>query len=144
MRPSSNNAAIRLAAALCLAFTSALGDFASAAPDLEGAWRGADGTTERALLVVDGYLTHAAYDREKPEFIRTFGGPFEADGGRATVAIQFDSAEPERVGGTLAFRIELDGDALALRYEDGSTEAWERVAETAGPLAGVWRISERE
>lgn len=137
-------AIIRLAASLCLIATSALAEVAAETPAWEGAWSAADGPAERALLVVDGYLAHAAYDREKPEFHRTFGGPFEADGARATLTIHFDSAEPERVGGTLTFSIEREGDALRLRFEDGAEEAWQRVAESASPLAGAWRITGRE
>jgi hypothetical protein len=109
-----------------------------------GAWRGTDGTTERVLLIVDGYFTHTSFERANPQFHRTFGGPLEFQAAGATILVHFDSAEPARVGKAVALGGELNGTELRLRLGDGDEEIWRRIEESPGELTGVWRISGRQ
>lgn len=109
-----------------------------------GAWRGTDGATERVLLIVDGYFTHTSYERTNPQFHRTFGVPLEFQAAGATALIHFDSAEPARVGNTVALSGERIGAELRLRLADGEEEIWQRIDEAPGALTGVWRISGRQ
>lgn len=105
---------------------------------------GTDGSTERVLLIVDGYFTHTSYERANPQFHRTFGGPLEFQDTGVTALIHFDSAEPARVGRTLGLAGELAGTELRLRQGDGEEESWQRISESPGELTGVWRISGRQ
>lgn len=117
---------------------------AHAAPAWTGAWHATDASTERVLLVVDGYWTHTTYNRTEPQFHRTFGGPFAQATDQLTATIHFDSAEPARVGQTLALHAVLTGDTLSLRLGDAPAETWQRIPETPAPLAGAWRITGRQ
>ena len=129
---------------LGLWWSVALADATADARAWAGAWRGTDGTTERVLLIVDGYFTHTSFERAKPQFHRTFGGPLEFEAAGATGLIHFDSAEPARVGKAVALSGELNGTELRLRLGDGEEEIWQRIGESPGALTGVWRISGRQ
>jgi hypothetical protein len=135
---------LRFLLLLSLLFTAALADSASTARTWAGAWRGTDGATERVLLIVDGYFTHTSFERAKPQFHRTFGGPLEFQAAGATALIHFDSAEPARVGQAVALSGERVGTELRLRQGDGEEEIWRRIDESPGALTGVWRISGRQ
>ncbi len=131
--------------ACVLVGTSLLGraDGVAAGEDWAGTWRGADDGVARVLLLVDGYMSHTTFGAEPAEFHRTHGGPFEVTADTMTGQVQFDSAEAGRVGDTWQWRIEVEGDTLRVQGDDGSVESWQRVAEEAGGLTGVWRISGR-
>lgn len=135
---------IRSVITLVLLSSVALADAEADARAWAGAWRGMDGTTERVLLIVDGYFTHTSFERAKPQFHRTFGGPLEFQTAGATALIHFDSAEPARVGKAVGVSGELVGTELRLRMDDGEEEIWRRIDETPVALTGVWRISGRQ
>ena len=113
-------------------------------PSISGAWRSTDGHLDRVLLVVDGFWTYTIFDRSNPEFHRTFGGPYRADGETVKGAYHFDSGDATQVGQTFSLRVRQQNDTLELLHDDGTSESWRRIPEQSGPLTGVWRIIGRQ
>lgn len=130
-----------LASFLFLSFRLA-GQAAAPGPSSVGAWR-AEGEPERVMIVTANYWTQAIYVRESPQFVRTFGGTYVANGENVEGGFEFDSAEPHRVGERFSLRMQVDGPAMTLTHTDGSVEKWTRIDAGGNALAGVWRISGR-
>lgn len=117
---------------------------ASASRDWEGAWRTADGGSQKVLLIVDGYWTITSYEIGAPRFQRTMGGPFKADGKKVASVVQFDTEDAGRVGDRVSVTVERLSNDLHVRQDDGTLEIWRRIEESPGALSGVWRITGRE
>lgn len=107
-----------------------------------GAWR-IDGAPERVMIATADYWTQAIFARESRQFVRTFGGTYVATGENVAGGIEFDSAEPQRVGERFSLRMRVDGKTMTLTQADGSAETWMRIDAADNALAGVWRISGR-
>ncbi len=118
------------------------GQEAASASSVLGAWR-AEGEPERVMIVTANYWTQAIYVRESPQFVRTFGGTYVAKDGNVEGGLEFDSAEPHRVGERFSLRMRVEGKAMTLTHPDGSVESWTRLDAAENALAGVWRISGR-
>lgn len=114
-----------------------------ASRDWEGAWKSSDGSTQRVLMIVDGYWTMAEFSQAAPQFHRTMGGTFKADGRNVTSALQFDSADKSQVGTTFSVQLERRGDELHVRQDNGSVDVWRRAPGEETALSGVWWISGR-
>jgi hypothetical protein len=114
---------------------------------IEGAWTmtatDADGNeTTYTTIVMDGYLAETAYNVADQRFVRTWGGRYEMLRDSFLAIVEFDSADPERVGKSRSLAFKLDGDKLYFPDDD---ETWTRVdSGTESPLAGAWLITGRE
>ena len=113
----------------------------------EGAWTttatDADGNeTTYTTIVMDGYLAETAYNVADRRFERTWGGSYTLSRDTFSATIEFDSADPARVGNGRSLVFELDEDRLYFPADD---ETWTRVDHgTESPLAGAWLFTGRE
>ena len=112
---------------------------------LEGAWEstfplpdGSQGTLQ--LIVADGFLAMTSY--ADTAFISTLGGSYVADDKTLTLRYEFNSGEPERIGGTQSMRYEVQNDLLVFN----GSKVWTRVDDGNGPgaLQGAWLITGRK
>lgn len=99
-------------------------------------------TTLRSVVIFsDGYQVNTYFDLETGAFVNTNGGTWSLNGNTITETIEFDTENPERVGSTTSFEIEMAGDEL--RIKDVPL-IWKRIdAGEPGDLAGAWSISQR-
>jgi hypothetical protein len=120
---------------------------------LDGAWRlvqtnEPSRTAPQAVKIFGNrHFTFADYDLDQRKFVRAGGGTFTAAQGRYTETYEYDSQNPEKVATSLAYSFDLTNQTLRLTgQQDGRQieETWERVDEGESPLAGTWRIRERQ
>ncbi|HEY0897195.1 MAG TPA: hypothetical protein VGE15_11635 [Sphingobacteriaceae bacterium] len=109
---------------------------------LQGAWKSATGGVQEILLLQDGYLTHTTYDPAGKKFLMTRGGPFSFGGKEISLLYEFHSSRPEETGSRQNWTYSVKNDILVLNI-DGKEQEWIRVDDSSGPLAGVWKISDR-
>ena len=114
---------------------------------IEGAWTttatGPDGREiTYTTIVMDGYLAETVYSVADQRFVRTWGGSYLISQDTFKATVEFDSADPERVGKSRSLQFELDGDQLYFPADD---ETWTRIdGGTESPLAGAWLFTGRE
>lgn len=124
--------------------------------NIKGAWRmissGAPGDSEMTVvkIVTDTYFTNASFDKNGREFIGTSGGTYSFVGNNYSENLEYFTWDSTKVGTTNTFnykisnnRLELSGDRDGEPFE----ETWERIDEfdtKAAPLAGAWRIRQRQ
>ncbi|NKI31428.1 membrane or secreted protein [Croceivirga thetidis] len=112
---------------------------------LIGAWEatGTMGENEirSVVILTDKYQVGTFYDANTGAFKGTNGGSWSREGNIISETIEFDTENPERVGSTTSFEIELSGDEL--RIKDVPL-VWKRIDDgNPGNLAGAWLISGR-
>jgi hypothetical protein len=121
--------------------------------NLAGAWRLQNTTDpERKApnvikIMIDGAFTAADYDLNNKKFISAQGGTFSLNKNTYAENIEYFTRDSTRVGSTQTYKISLKGTKLVLTGTQSGkavTETWERVDGGAAPLAGAWRIRERE
>jgi hypothetical protein len=123
------------------------------AAGLKGAWRLVR-TTEPGRTAPDvvkimagNSFTVVDYDLDQKRFIGAGGGLWAADKGRYTETLEYNTQDSTRVGSSLAYDFNLSGNALRLTTQKKGRqveETWERIDTANSPLAGAWRIRERE
>ena len=125
----------------------------AAAKTLAGSWRllKTDDPAHNAANVVkimaDGYFTAADYNLSRKEFIGTYGGTYTAENGRLTEKLEYSTQDSTIVGSSQVYTFSINGKTLLLKgTRDGKpvTETWERLDAGSSPMAGAWRIRERE
>jgi hypothetical protein len=115
---------------------------AAAAPDIRGAWQldrtdGVHGT----MIVTDAHYSIAWYRTDPAKFVSTEGGGWAWDGdGTARLSIEYDTANPDRVGSVeTSMPVRLTADGL----EAGGL--WKRIDDGApGALEGAWLMTGRK
>jgi len=113
---------------------------------LVGAWEHTqkldNGQEVRSVLIVtDGYQVLSTYDAKNGEFLQTNGGSWSLDGTTMTETVEFHTTNPDMVGQTVSFEIELSKDTLQVV---GSKDVFTRIDDgTPGKLAGAWLMSGR-
>ncbi|MFB9862181.1 membrane or secreted protein [Rufibacter immobilis] len=122
--------------------------------DLEGAWQLVSNSRNgqqatNALLLADGFFTVAQFDLAGKKFLGTYGGTYQLDGGKLTAKYEFNTFDSTKVGTAVTGSyVQKNGKwQLQMRSgNNGSTLTWEKmpVKNTSSPLAGAWRISQRE
>lgn len=126
----------------CLALLS----FSSgSAQSLLGAWEATlekEGSTLRNVVIFSAsHQVATFYDAETGAFVGTNGGLWSLTDNMLTETVEFDFENPERVGTTSTFEIELTKDELKIK---GSELVWKRIDDSSpGALAGAWLISGR-
>lgn len=110
---------------------------------LNGAWQ-IKGDPGMVTIIMDGYFIKTVYREDEPEFLNTMGGTCSYNNDSLSGTIELNSEDPNMVGEAYAVRADLAGDELAITYQDGKLETWTRVDDGKGPLAGVWRITQRQ
>jgi len=124
-----------------------LGVSYSTAQNVIGAWEGisenSEGQKIRNIVIFgDGYQTISKYLVETGEFVSTNGGTWHLDGNMMSERVEFDSANPTRVGSVVTFEIEqtystlkiVGGDIVLNRIDNGAP----------GVLRGAWLITGRK
>ena len=114
------------------------------AQSLVGSWEGnMERNGEQLRNVVIFSETHQVatfYDAESGAFIGTNGGSWSLQGDQITETVEFDTQNPDRVGTSTRFEIELMANELRIKGED---VVWKRIDDGSGPLSGAWLISGR-
>ena len=109
---------------------------------LAGAWQLQTPNGEEVLLLVDGYLTHTRYNKNTKQFQQSRGGTYQADNGRLTTQIEFDTKDKEQVGQKLQYQVSLNQQGLTTNL-NGQQATWKRIDDAQAPLVGVWHITQR-
>ena len=111
-----------------------------------GAWEryyeDEDGTNMRSVVIFsEKFQSIAMFNADSGEFIYSNGGTWELNENMMTEKVEFDTANSERVGDIVTFKVEITNDQLSLpdsnwnftRIDDGKP----------GDLNGAWLMSGR-
>src|SRR6187551_3664569 len=82
--------------------------------ELTGAWMHAGSNEEQLLQFVDGYNTYTVYSKAEKKFIETRGGTYTINGHQWNITIEFDTADNEQTGRSLAYNFLVTGDELTI------------------------------
>ena len=102
-----------------------------------------EGTKARNVVVfTDKYQVSTWFNAESGAFLSTNGGSWKLEGNTMTETVEFDTENPDRVGSSVTFDIELSESELGIvgeevkltRIDDGSP----------GVLQGAWLMSGRK
>ncbi len=116
------------------------------AQGLIGAWEttttSEDGKELRTVAIfADGYQAFTTYDARTGAFVKTHGGSWKLEDNTVRETIEFDTANPERVGSDVSYEIEHNGDELSL---GDNLVKFKRIdAGSPGELQGAWLMSGR-
>ena len=108
--------------------------------ELTGAWMHEGNNEEQLLQFVDGYNTYTVYSKAGKKFIETRGGPYTINGNQWNITIEFDTADNEQTGRSLAYNFLLTGDKLIIDVA-GKKITYKRLDDGSAPLTGVWHIT---
>lgn len=126
--------------------TLSISFFTVQSQSLIGAWEavGTVGENEirSVVILTEKYQVGTFYDAKTGAFKGTNGGSWVREGNTISETVEFDTENPERVGSTHSFEIELKGDELRIK---DAPMVWKRLDNgTPGDLAGAWLISGRK
>lgn len=116
------------------------------AQNITGAWQGfhtnENGETVKSVLIVsEGFLVETNYNAITGKFISTTGGSFKISDITMTEKVEFDTANPERVGLEVESVVLMKGEVMQLI---GNAVVFERIDNgTPGKLQGAWLMSGR-
>jgi hypothetical protein len=123
------------------------------AQSLSGAWQmegnstGKEGITAVKILS-DNYFMVAYYERSGKKFISASGGTYAIRDGKYTETLEYHSQDSTIVGSSVVSSYKMKGKQLTLSGDaTRKPETWVRIdgpPSQASPLAGAWRIRERE
>ena len=113
---------------------------------LIGAWEANttsdDGKSLKNVVVFTaGYQVSTWYNAETGEFIKTNGGSWQLDGDMVTETVEFDTHNPDRVGGDVSFNVQITENTWKIIGQDN---IWTRIDNgKPGKLHGAWLMSGR-
>ena len=112
-------------------------------PDpLIGAWGGPgfrEGRdAEMVVIFTETYQVAAWFDAETGELVHTNGGLWSRSGAHVTEIVQFDSHNPQRVGTSVSFDIELSDTGLSIVGDDKILTRIDRG--DGNRLEGGWQL----
>jgi hypothetical protein len=113
---------------------------------INGAWKLVDNTavTEKTCIIEDNYFMQADYDKATKKFTGTMGGTCLINGdGKLNVTIEFNTIDSNEVGSSFSVNYKIENGNLLIDV-NGQNSTWQRIDDGKGPLAGNWRITERE
>lgn len=113
---------------------------------INGAWKQIDNQSvaETVCIIEDNYFMQTNYDKSTKRFNGTMGGACVLNGdGRLKVTIEFNTMDQGEIGNNYDVNYKMENGNLVIDVE-GHTSTWQRIDEGSGPLAGNWRITERE
>lgn len=105
-------------------------------PELQGAWKSADG-----VLVFSGaYFSYAQFDAASKQFEGTYGGSWSVDGNTLNQTLEFDTFDKGMAGQSIRKKIDREDNRLTV---DDTT--FERIDDgTPGRLTGAWLFAGRK
>ncbi|TWF38945.1 hypothetical protein FHW36_106168 [Chitinophaga polysaccharea] len=108
-----------------------------------GAWTATSGDITSVLLITPSWFTVTDY--RAADFVSTYGGTWQQAGnGETTVAISFNTANPNQVGQNARVPVTMENGQLVTNAIGGGSQRWTRLDDGGGPLAGKWKITARE
>ena len=110
---------------------------------LTGAWQLRNGPTEEILVFMDDYFTHTIFSPSAKSFEQTRGGVFQVTNNEIVASIEFNSKSKDEVGQEKKYLFSVKNNLLSTDI-NGKSGQWNRVDEGSAPLAGVWRITDRQ
>lgn len=110
---------------------------------LDGVWEFNDGNITHRLLVLDGYISHTAFDEEKKVFYFTCGGTCSIGGDQLQISYEFDTRDSGNILKERSYAVTINNNKLNTALS-GSSRLWRRMDAPAGPLTGVWQITDRK
>ena len=112
------------------------------ASDLVGAWESGNADKRVTKIYSQGYFSQAVYSESGKTFESTAGGTWKVEGGNMIETYELNTANPEKVGASDTYKLELT--AKAMNLKGASTSTWTRIDDgTPGALAGAWLITGR-
>ena len=111
------------------------------APSMIGAWKMKADTRTITMLVSGNYAMVTAYEPDK--YINTFGGTWRMDGDTVRFSVEFDTQDSTNVGQTESYFMKVTTKQLTITNSQGQRQLYDRVDDSAGPMAGLWRITGR-
>ena len=72
-------------------------------------------TLKNVVIITNAHQVSTFYEAKTGAFISTNGGTWSLDGGMMNETVEFDSKNPDRVGTTSSFEIEVSQDELRIK-----------------------------
>jgi hypothetical protein len=113
---------------------------------INGAWKKIDNTSviETTCIIQDNYFMQTDYDKAMKKFNGTMGGVCKVSpDGKISLTMEFNTMDSSEVGSNFVIHYKLDNGNLVIEI-DGNSTTYQRIDNGTGPLAGNWRITERE
>lgn len=110
---------------------------------LKGAWKFNNGEMEEVLIFIDNYFTHSTYSLSRRLFEQTRGGAVQVEGGEIIASLEFNSKNKDEVGLRKKFSFSVKNNILSTNI-NGKKLQWQRIDDGSAPLAGAWRITDRQ
>ena len=107
---------------------------------LTGAWLHEDNNEEQLLLFVDGYNTNTVYSKAGRRFVETRGGTYSINGNQLNLTLEFNTADNEQTGCSLAYSFLISDDELTMDA-NGKKIRFKKIDHGSAPLAGAWHIT---
>ncbi len=108
-----------------------------------GAWGGVDSRegqdAEIVVIFTESHQVAVWFDAESGEVVHTNGGLWSRTGTHVTEVVEFDSDNPQRVGTSVSFDIELTDNELSIV---GAPMQLTRIDGGDGNLQGAWEMFE--
>lgn len=126
--------------------------FAPASPKqsaLQGAWRSqitlkGENMTQ-VLLFSNGYFSSTMYQTKDGAFFQTVGGSFTVENGTLALHYEFNSSDSTKVGTTDTGKLEIKGNVLELKGDNGNQFKGEALdAGITTDLSGAWLMAGRK
>ena len=121
--------------------------FSMNSQSLIGAWervqKNDSGILEKQIVIftTQGYQSISIFNEETGEFIYTNGGTWDLNGENLTEKVEFDTANPERVGTETIFKIIIDENSINVPVME---RTWTRLDDGGpGKLEGAWLMGGR-
>ena len=93
------------------------------------------------LIISENYMAAAIYHSQSHDFIRTYGGAYQASGDQLVLNVEFDTRDSNKIGKDIIYSYSMKGQDLMLEHSD--KVIWKKMVEPVTPLAGCWRITDR-
>lgn len=108
--------------------------------ELKGAWMHRGKNEEQLLLFVDGYYTHTTYNKAAKKFKETRGGAYTVNNNELNVTIEFDTADNNQTGQSLAYPFSINAENLIMDFP-GKETIFNQIDDGSAALTGVWHIT---
>lgn len=120
---------------------------------IDGAWKltqqNGKAVTDKEYIKIyqDGYFAFGAKEVGSNKFISAGGGNYSLDGKTYYEILDFYTPNPEWVGKTTKFGVDVKGNKMTITLNEGSNkmeETWEKVGDRNDALTANWVITGRK
>lgn len=106
-----------------------------------GAWELKQANQSTVLLFQDGYFAFSQYTSD--QFEKTWGGPFEISKNKIKILVEFNSTDSASIGKEEVIDFSIKNKQLILDLP-AKKSVYHLLDNGRAPLAGTWKITERE